>query len=57
MLVKQETYYYDLFGTQNKAADVGLQSNFDRAINGMKVRPFSSSSGLTGESGSGIRLP
>ena len=57
MLVKQETYYDDLFGTQNKAADVGLQSNFDSAINGMKVRPFSSSSGLTGESGSGIRLP
>ena len=50
------TYHDDLFGTQNKAADAGLQSNFDKAINGMSIGPFSSSSGLKGLSGAGINL-
>jgi hypothetical protein len=48
-------YYADLLGTTNKTPNVGLQSKFDTAINGMSVGPFSLSSGLTGESGSGIR--
>jgi hypothetical protein len=49
-------YYNDLLGTTNKTPNVGLQSKFDAAINGMKVGPFSSSAGLKGESGSGISL-
>jgi hypothetical protein len=51
------TYFDDLFGTQNKAADAELQSNFDRAISGMSVRlKFSSSSGLIGQSGANIYI-
>lgn len=46
------SYYTDLLGT-----NVGLQSKFDSAINGMKVGPFASPSGLKGESGAGISLP
>lgn len=50
-------YYNDLLGTTGKAPNTKLQSDFDLAINGMLAGPFSSSSGLTGESGSGISLP
>lgn len=50
-------YYDDLLGTSNKAPNVGLQSKFDSAVNGMKVGPFRTTSGLKGESGSGISLP
>lgn len=50
-------YYNDLLGTTGKAPNIRVQSDFDLAINGMLAGPFSSSSGLTGESGSGISLP
>ncbi|MGC1132361.1 MAG: hypothetical protein WA941_06035 [Nitrososphaeraceae archaeon] len=50
-------YYNDLVGATGKATNTKLQSDFDLAINGMLVGPFCSSSGLTGESGSGINLP
>jgi hypothetical protein len=45
-------YYNRLLGTSNGI----LQGNFDRAINGMLVCPFSSSSGLTGQSGAGLNI-
>jgi hypothetical protein len=37
--------------------DPQLESSFDKAINGMKVGPFRTTSGLKGESGTGIGLP
>jgi hypothetical protein len=50
-------YYDDLIGTSIKTSKIGLQGKFDTAINGMLKGPFSSSSGLTGESGSGLSFP
>jgi hypothetical protein len=51
------SYYEDLLGTTGKIPNYTLQSNFDAAINGMLKGPFSLSSGLTRESGSGLSLP
>jgi hypothetical protein len=46
-------YYDDVIGTAVKSPDITLQASFDAAINGMPESPFSSSSGLTRESGGG----
>jgi hypothetical protein len=52
-----DNYYDDLLGTNIKMPDPQMESDFDSPVNGMKVSPFSPSSGLTGQSGSGISIP
>jgi hypothetical protein len=51
-------YYNDLLGTDSKAPNATLESNFDNAVCGMMESPFDkslpSSSGLTRSSGSSV---